>query len=182
MVNEVARHLFNIGSKLQISTVSVHKVSRAINLYTNRITIQERLRDEGKLLDEKNLAGAYMNRGGAFFYRQELDSAIEDYNRAIEIRRRIIAAGRFWIRDQLFSLYFNTFQVLKETNIPEVLHNLFEMTLYDARESLTDGKLTSQSFNELHDLAGLAVRHSYIPEKYKKQWKIIFQVIEKMKT
>lgn len=60
----VAGRIFALACDIH-AEVSIRARNLAVNLYTVCLALQERLRQQGRLLDENDLAAAYMNRGVA---------------------------------------------------------------------------------------------------------------------
>ena len=67
----------------------------------------ERLYHEGNLNDENNLALAYRNRGGDYTSLARYDEALEDYNKSIEIWKKMKTNNKIIHENDLAIAYIN---------------------------------------------------------------------------
>jgi len=153
-----------------VAKSDLQDLAGALSDYDQAIEIRERLRQQGRLLDENDLAGAYMNRGVAKSDLQDLAGALSDYDQAIEIRERLVFEGRFWQRAGLFMTYYIAFLLFKKYRDVKALEKLGKQALSAVRAALGDGRLTPGAIRELNDLMQLMVEHPHLPEAQRQQW------------
>ncbi len=86
---------------------AIQRTAEALSDFGRAIEIRERLLGEGRLLDENDLAVAYMNRGLAYSAIQKPAESLADYGRAIEIGERLLGESRLLDENHLAGAYMN---------------------------------------------------------------------------
>lgn len=107
VVDSFASSLFSVALIIGKQSIVAHRNTKKLMLYTESIEIRQNLKTEGKLLDENNLADAFMNRGLAYQDIQDIQKAIDDYNFAIEIQQNLKAEGKLLDENNLARAFDN---------------------------------------------------------------------------